>query len=226
MAVMTRSMEQRIDTLHPPKSEINAMILDYLTREGYADAAAKFCREADLDPQQPTEMIQERRDIQQAIRSGRVQHAIEALNDLDPEILDSNTDVHFSLLRLQLIEMIRDCSRKGDDPGCFLPAVQFAQENLASRAVEDPSLLKSLEKAMSLIVFPQAELTCELTSLLDPRLRQEVAESVNKAILSHQDKRGETVIRYLLGMRAWSQKMAQNSEIKLPESLQSGLDVK
>ncbi|KAL2885652.1 ran binding protein in the microtubule-organising centre [Ceratocystis lukuohia] len=186
------------------------MILDYLTREGYADAAAKFCREADLDPQQPTEMIQERRDIQQAIRSGRVQHAIEALNDLNPE----------------LIEMIRDCSRKGDDPGCFLPAVQFAQENLASRAVEDPSLLKSLEKAMSLIVFPQAELTCELTSLLDPRLRQEVADSVNKAILSHQDKRGETVIRYLLGMRAWSQKMAENSDIKLPESLQSGLDVK
>ncbi|KAL5601368.1 hypothetical protein BROUX41_002645 [Berkeleyomyces rouxiae] len=221
-----KSLEQRIDAFQPPKSEINALILDYLTREGYADAAAKFCREADLKPHQPIEMIQERRDIQQAIHSGNIHQAIEALNDLAPEILDCNADIHFSLLRLQLIEMIRECSSNSADPGCFLPAVHFAQENLASRAVEDPTLLRSLEKAMSLIVFPQAELSDELAALLDPKLRQDVAGSVNKAILRHQGQRGEAAMRYLLNMRAWSQKVAQDMDVKMPESLQTGLDVK
>ncbi len=68
------------------RSDINALILDYLTMEGYPKAAAKFCKEANLQPQQPDLSIQTRQDIQHAIHSGNIETAISALNGLDPEV--------------------------------------------------------------------------------------------------------------------------------------------
>jgi len=67
-------------------SDINALILDYLMMEGYPNAAAKFCKEANLQPQQPDPSIQTRQDIQHAIHSGNIETAISALNKLDPEV--------------------------------------------------------------------------------------------------------------------------------------------
>jgi hypothetical protein len=67
-------------------SDINALILDYLTTEGYPSAAAKFSKEANLRPQQAEESVQARRQIQHSIHSGRIQDAIEALNELEPQV--------------------------------------------------------------------------------------------------------------------------------------------
>jgi len=54
--------------------------------EGYPQAAANFSKEANLQPQQEDNAITARRDIQHAIHTGRIEQAIEALNDLDPEV--------------------------------------------------------------------------------------------------------------------------------------------
>jgi hypothetical protein len=67
-------------------SLINDLILDYLTMEGYTLAAAKFSKEANLPPQQEASSIQARQDIITLIHGGRIEEAIESLNDLDPEV--------------------------------------------------------------------------------------------------------------------------------------------
>lgn len=67
-------------------SDINALILDYLTMEGYPNAAAKFSKEAKLQPHQDISSIQARQEIQTCIYGGNIQSAIETLNDLDPEV--------------------------------------------------------------------------------------------------------------------------------------------
>lgn len=67
-------------------SDINALILDYLTMEGYPNAAANFSKEANLQPHQDTGSIQARQEIQNSIHGGNIQLAIETLNDLDPEV--------------------------------------------------------------------------------------------------------------------------------------------
>src|SRR6478609_3251354 len=41
--------------------DINALILDYLTMEGYPNAAAKFSKEANLQPHQSEQTIQARK---------------------------------------------------------------------------------------------------------------------------------------------------------------------
>jgi hypothetical protein len=78
-----RNAEQRTDAWH---SDINALILDYLTMEGYPKAAAKFSKEANLQPQQDDPSIRERQEIQNSIHKGSIEHAIALLNELDPEV--------------------------------------------------------------------------------------------------------------------------------------------
>jgi len=67
-------------------SDINALILDYLTMEGYPEAAANFSKEANLQPQQDDSSIRQRQQIQNFIHKGEIQDAIDALNELDPEV--------------------------------------------------------------------------------------------------------------------------------------------
>lgn len=73
-------------------SEMNALILDYLTLSGYSRAAANFSSEANLDPHQDVDSILIRQRIQNAIHRGNIHDALEALNDLDPEVNIKNLD--------------------------------------------------------------------------------------------------------------------------------------
>ena len=49
-------------------------------------AAAKFSKEANLQPQQENTSIKARQQIQEHIHKGHIKQAVEALNDLDPEV--------------------------------------------------------------------------------------------------------------------------------------------
>lgn len=86
-------MSMRTKALTTCYSDINALILDYLTMEGYPNAAANFSKEANLQPLQESASIQARQDIQNCIHSGDIQSAIETLNELDPEVCS-----HFSFI--------------------------------------------------------------------------------------------------------------------------------
>ncbi len=68
------------------RSDINALILDYLTVAGYPNAAAKFSSEANLQPQQPTSAIQQRLRIQKFIHRGEIENALQELNQVFPSV--------------------------------------------------------------------------------------------------------------------------------------------
>ncbi|KAL8408020.1 hypothetical protein RB594_006717 [Gaeumannomyces avenae] len=79
------SFDARVAAVRFPKSDINAVILDYLTLEGYPMAAANFAKEANIPAQQDDASIMARHEIQNHIHKGSIKAAIEGLNDLDPE---------------------------------------------------------------------------------------------------------------------------------------------
>jgi len=70
----------------PIDSDINKLILDYLTTEGYPSAAAKFSKEANLGSQQDEDSVRSRQEIQHSIHLGSIQEAIDALNELEPQV--------------------------------------------------------------------------------------------------------------------------------------------
>lgn len=67
-------------------SDINALILDYLTAEGYPSAADRFSKEANLKPLEHEESVRQRNQIRHDIHLGSIQDAIEALNELNPQV--------------------------------------------------------------------------------------------------------------------------------------------
>lgn len=78
---------------------------------------------------------------------------------------------------------------------------------------------------MSLLVFDHDNLDPSLASLLQPGLRREVADKVNKAILERQYERRDAAIRSLVQMRAWSENTVRKEGKKdLPDRIDLGLD--
>ena len=116
------------------------------------------------------------------------------------QILDENQSLHFSLLRLQLIELIRTCTSTPN--GDISPALEFATSQLAPRAPTNPQFLEDLERTLALLIFPSDNLAPGLASLLDPSLRKDIATRVNEAILENQGARKEARLRGLVKLRA------------------------
>ncbi|MCJ1231976.1 hypothetical protein MMC12_008657 [Toensbergia leucococca] len=196
--------------------------MDYLISEGYPDAAQKFAKEANIQPRTDLETIQDRVEIRDAIYGGDIQNAIERINELNPHILDQDSSLHFSLLRLQLVELIRTCTSTPNAD--ITPALTFATTHLAPRAPTNPEFLEDLERAMALLIFPPDNLAPPLAALLDPKLRMDVARKVNEALLSSQGERTIAKLCDLVRLRRWSEVKAREAKKDLPDRIDLGLD--
>lgn len=77
---------------------------------------------------------------------------------------------------------------------------------------------------MALMIFPTEKMTQEFKELLDVRLRQKVANDVNRAILENRGERSEAKIRQLIRARAWAESEARAAKVDLPGTIPLGLD--
>jgi len=216
--------QRRIDGIKPSKADINFVIMDYLVSEGYPRAAEKFAKEANIQLSLEEESIQSRVEIRQAIHAGDIDTAITRINDLNPQILDTDPALHFALLRLQLIELIRQCTSSATSD--ITPALNFASSQLAPRAATNEAFLKDLELTMSLLIFlpaPIHTLQSECIELLEPTLRRNVASQVNEAILTSLGSRGEARMRSLVRLRHWAELKARSAGKDIPPVLPLGL---
>ncbi|MCJ1438037.1 hypothetical protein MMC27_007424 [Xylographa pallens] len=199
--------------------------MDYLVSEGYPSAAQNFALEANVQPRVDIESIEERVVIRNAIYGGDIQTAIEKINELNPQtyqILDRDSALHFALLRLQLIELIRNCTVTPD--GDITPALTFATTHLAPRAPTSPEFLQDLEQTMALLIFPPDNLAPPLAALLDTKLRKDVAKRVNEAILQSNGERTKSKLLELVRTRAWAEQKARDAKKDIPDRIDIGLD--
>ncbi|KAK6526784.1 hypothetical protein TWF281_009985 [Arthrobotrys megalospora] len=188
--------------------DMNTIVMNYLIIGGYPSAAMKFAQEAGLQSEIDLTSIEKRNQICNFIHHGEIKSAIELINDFEPELLQTHPRLHFALLRLQLIELIRASM----DDNEIEPALTFAQEYLAPRAPQYPEFLKDLEHTMALLCFPPDQLSPPLAKLLDPDMRKQVATMVNQTILASQEVFPEAKIKSLVRLRAWVEAKAAQSE--------------
>ena len=79
---------------------------------------------------------------------------------------------------------------------------------------------------MALLIFPPDNLAPPLAALLDPALRQEVAQRVNQALLLSQGERTKATLYDLVNHRSWAhQKALETQKNKVPEHLDLGFDL-
>ncbi|KAG2220268.1 hypothetical protein INT45_009883 [Circinella minor] len=195
-SISKKEWEQRLSKEKVNKQDLNRLVMNYLVIEGYKDAAEQFSLESGLEPTIDLESIQERMEIRHAIQSGDVDTAIELVNDVNPEILDTNPELFFHLQQQRLIEMIRN--------GDFTEALEFAAEEMAPRGEEHPEFLQELERTMALLAFQNVQ-DSPVSDLLHSGQRQKTASELNAAILVSQSREKDPKLPSLLKMLVWSQ---------------------
>ncbi|CAG8433350.1 1559_t:CDS:2 [Diversispora eburnea] len=171
--VTTDEWNKKLSDVKIDKADLNKLIMNYFVIEGYKDAAETFSQECGLSPSIDVDSIQDRMYIRNAIQNGNVEEAIERVNDLNPEILDTNPKLFFHLQQQRLIEYIRQ--------GKIAEALEFAQEELA------PQFLEELERTMALLAFDDTAVS-PVGDLLHSSQRQRTASELNAAILTSQSQ--------------------------------------
>ncbi|KZW01972.1 hypothetical protein EXIGLDRAFT_508082 [Exidia glandulosa HHB12029] len=201
LVISQAEWDRRMAAAPVTKTDLNRLIMDYLVIEGYKTAAEEFSREAEISPAPDFESIQSRMNIREALQRGDVQEAIERVNDLNPEILDTNPTLYFHLQQQRLIEFIR--------AGRIADALQFAQTELAPRGEENPEFLSELEKTMALLAFEPAATsgTGGAAELLAPAQRSRTAGELNAAILESFSQGREAKLIGLVRLLGWGEMM-------------------
>ncbi|TXT04925.1 hypothetical protein VHUM_04008 [Vanrija humicola] len=185
---------------------MNAIVFDYLVVQGMSDAAVAFAQATGISQSIDQGMIQERMDIRKAVEDGRVEEAVRRVNELDPEILDTNPPLLFHLFLLRLIELIR--AERVDD------ALEFATLELAPRGAQNPEFLADLERTMALLAFPNIvkdDLSSDpayapIAKLMSRDQRVKVAMELNAAILESQGQGMESKLIGLVRLMSWGEK--------------------
>ncbi|MBA0695379.1 hypothetical protein Goari_002007, partial [Gossypium aridum] len=195
--VITREeWEKRLNDVKIRKEDMNKLVMNFLVTEGYVEAAEKFRMESGTKPDIDLATISDRMAVKKAVQCGNVEDAIEKVNDLNPEILDTNPQLFFHLQQQRLIELIRN--------GKIEEALEFAQEELAPRGEENQTFLEELERTVSLLAFEDVS-NCPLGELLDISQRLKTASEVNAAILTSQSHEKDPKLPSLLKMLIWAQ---------------------
>ncbi|KAK9706678.1 hypothetical protein RND81_07G144000 [Saponaria officinalis] len=188
--------EKKLNDVKIRKEDMNKLVMNFLVTEGYVDAAEKFRQESGTEPDIDLATITDRMAVKKAVQCGNVEDAIEKVNDLNPEILDTNPQLFFHLQQQRFIELVRN--------GKIEEALEFAQEELAPRGEENQSFLEELEKTVSLLAFEDASKS-PVGDLLDISQRLKTASEVNAAILTSQSHEKDPKLPYLLKMLLWAQ---------------------
>ncbi|KAG7012414.1 Glucose-induced degradation protein 8-like protein [Cucurbita argyrosperma subsp. argyrosperma] len=195
--VITREeWEKKLNDVKIRKEDMNKLVMNFLVTEGYVDAAEKFRMESGAEPEIDLATITDRMAVKKAVQCGNVEDAIEKVNDLNPEILDTNPQLFFHLQQQRLIELIRN--------GKVEEALEFAQEELAPRGEENQSFLEELERTVALLAFEDVS-NCPVRDLLDISQRLKTASEVNAAILTSQSHEKDPKLPSLLKMLMWAQ---------------------
>eukprot|EP00042_Codosiga_hollandica_P024370 m.102201 g.102201 ORF g.102201 m.102201 type:complete len:241 (+) comp51531_c0_seq7:104-826(+) len=134
--------------------------------------------------------------VRAAILEGDINGAIDALNDVNPELLDSDSSLYFSLQRQQMIELIKQ--------NRITEALEFAQTELAPLAGESELYLNQLDDCMALLALHQVP-DCRVAHLLSQGQRQKVARELNTALLRSQHLQAEPRLPNLLRLMVWAQ---------------------
>ncbi|KAL7142708.1 hypothetical protein ABFS83_08G141800 [Erythranthe nasuta] len=195
--VITRAdWEKKLNDVKVKKEDMNKLVMNFLVTEGFVEAAEKFQFESGTEPDIDLATITDRMEVKKAVQSGNVEDAIEKVNDLNPEILDTNPQLFFHLQQQRLIELIRN--------GKVEEALEFAQEELAPRGEENQGFLEELERTVALLAFEDVT-NCPVGELLDISQRLKTASEVNAAILTSQSHEKDPKLPSLLKMLIWVQ---------------------
>uniref|UniRef100_A0ACD5WHE8 Uncharacterized protein n=1 Tax=Avena sativa TaxID=4498 RepID=A0ACD5WHE8_AVESA len=157
-------------------NDVRDIVLSYLMHNCFKETAETFLSSTGLKlPIDYTVDVDKRKAILNFVLEGNAVKAIELTEELAPNLLENDMDLNFDLLSLHFIELVR--SRKCTE------ALEFGQKKLTPFG-KVSKYVEKLEDFMALLAYEEPEKS-PMFHLLSPEYRQNVADSLNRAILAH-----------------------------------------
>ena len=204
---MFTGWEEKVKSYRLPRTDIDKLVMDYLVKEGFKDAVLAFQAETGLKPGVNMAHMDDQIKIREAIEAGRIQDAVELVNDVDPDILDTNPTLYFHLQQQQLLELIKT--------GDVERILEYSCTELAARGEENPSFLDELEQSLSLLAFEDPT-SSPFAKLLQSSQNLKVVSEMNAALLSSQDQEPMSKLVTLMKLVLWSQEQLKKRGFPFP----------
>uniref|UniRef100_A0A7N0RBM3 CTLH domain-containing protein n=1 Tax=Kalanchoe fedtschenkoi TaxID=63787 RepID=A0A7N0RBM3_KALFE len=157
--------------------DIQNIVVSYLVHNYFNDTAESFIASVKMKPP-PYNLddMEKRKETLRFVSEGNVPRAIELTEELAPGLLEKNKDMHFDLLCLHFVELV--CAKKCTE------AIEFAQTKLTSFGKVQKYVSK-LEDSMAMLAYEEPR-NSPMSHLLSADHRQQVADSLNRALLEHK----------------------------------------
>ncbi|XP_057986788.1 uncharacterized protein LOC110658616 isoform X3 [Hevea brasiliensis] len=170
-------------------NEIHNIVLSYLVHNCYKETVESFVACTGMkQPADCLEDMEKRKRIFHYALEGNALKAIELTEELAHGLLENNKDLHFNLLSLHFIELV--CTRKCTE------ALEFAQSKLTPFG-KVQKYVEKLEDFMALLAYEEPEKS-PMFHLLSLDYRQQVVDSLNRAILAHANRPSYAAIERLI----------------------------
>lgn len=157
-------------------NDVRNIVLSYLVHNCFKETAETFISCTGMN--QAADFLvnmQKRKSIHHFASEGNSLKAIELTEQLAPNLLEENKDLHFDLLSLHFVNLIRSSK--------CTEALEFARVKLVPFG-KTAQYIKKLEDFMALLAYEEPEKS-PMFHLLSSDYRQSVADSLNQAILAH-----------------------------------------
>ncbi|GFP95159.1 probable GTP-binding protein obgc2 [Phtheirospermum japonicum] len=158
-------------------NDINKIVQSYLVHNCFNETLESFIEcTGEKQPVSYLEDMEKRKRIYSLVAlEGNASKAIELTDEYAPGLLEQNEDLHFDLLGLRYVELV--CSRKIEE------AVAFAQSKLTPFD-KDQKYVQKIEDFIALLAYHEPDKS-PVFHLVSSEHRQNVADSLNRAILAH-----------------------------------------
>ncbi|EFJ08976.1 hypothetical protein SELMODRAFT_145745 [Selaginella moellendorffii] len=165
-----------VENVKVDDNDVKKVLLGYLVHNCFKETAEAFIASTEMNCSADFSMdIDRRKPIYNHVMGGEPLKAIDLTNGVAPGLLLDNKDLHFDLLTLHFIELVRSRNAIG--------ALEFAQRELTPFGKEKHYVDK-LQDCMALLAYSEPE-TSPLFSLLSVDYRQNIADMLNRALLDH-----------------------------------------
>ena len=189
------------------REDMNKLVLNYLIIEGHKEAVEKFLKETNLKCDYDENLLEKRMIIRNLIINGKIDEAINEINNINIEILEKNPSIHFELQKQKLIEIIKQ--NKIEE------SILFAQRTLYPITQNNEKLLNELEKIMSLLAFEDINQS-PFKELGTVEQLKKLSSIVNLQILSSQMQPTDLILPMVMKLLKYSQEELKK-EIDFPE---------
>ncbi|KAI3435118.1 CTLH domain-containing protein [Psidium guajava] len=169
------------------EDDIHDVVLSYLVHSCFKETVESLTTCTGMkQPAGCLEDMEKRKRIFHFALDGNALKAIDLTEELAPDLLEKNSDLHFDLLTLHFVKLV--CSRRCTE------ALEFAQSKLAPFGKE---YVGKLEDFMALLAYEEPEKS-PMFHLLSLDYRQLVADSLNRAILAHANQPSYSTLERLI----------------------------